>query len=363
MRASTAKNRNLVEPRTPGDKSPDSQPKPAKSRLEKRMRLGSILTLLEKAIAAREGLFDPGHQRALRLFNGFLEGCPELVIDLYGRTLVLHNYAELPEEGESKVQAAQVCLQARLPWLRAVIVKTRNSRRPEEKRGKLLFGEAPDRKVHEEGVWYALDLCMNRDASLYLDTRNLRLWAKTHLRDKTVLNTFAYTGSLGVAALAGGATRVVQMDLNRQFLNLAKSSYSLNGFPIQKGDFMTGDFWNQVSRLKRAGERFDCIFLDPPFYSATPQGVLDLNTDSARLINDGGWLVSVNNALYVSGGDYLQTLDGLCADGYLKIAEFIQAPEDVTGYAETRLGTPVTDPSPFNHSTKMAVLEVKRKRP
>jgi len=36
--------------------------------------------------------------------------------------------------------------------------------------------------------------------------------------------------------------------------------------------------------------------------------VVDLNTDSARLINkvrplinDGGWLVSVNNALYVSG--------------------------------------------------------------
>ena len=324
--------------------------------------------LLEKAIAAREALFDADHKTALRLFNGFLEGCPELVVDLYGRTLVLNNYAQSPEEGLSTVQEAQAWLHGRLPWLRAAIVKTRNSPLAEERGGKLLFGEAPDQKVLENEVWYALDLCLSLDASLYLDTRNLRIWDKAHLRDKTVLNTFAYTGSLGVAALAGGASRVVQTDLKRQFLDIAKTSYRLNGFQIHKEDFWRGDFWNQVSRLKQAGERFDCIFLDPPFFSSTPQGSLDLNTDSARLINkvrplinDGGWLVAINNAIYVSGREYLQTLERLCSDGYLKIAELIPVPEDCTGYPETRVGAPVTDPTPFNHSTKIAVLEVRRK--
>jgi 23S rRNA (cytosine1962-C5)-methyltransferase len=333
------------------------------------MNLQLIPTLLDKAIAARERLFDPEHKAALRLFNGFLEGCPELVVDLYAGTLVLHNYADAPEEGLSMVREAQVYLQSRLPWLRAGIVKTRNSPRAEEKCGKLLFGEAPDRKVQENGVWYALDLCMNQDSSLYLDTRILRQWAKNHLRDTAVLNTFAYTGSLGVAALAGGARRVIQLDLNRQFLNLAKTSYSLNGFPIQKGDFLAGDFWKHVSRLKRAGEFFDCVFIDPPFFSATSQGVLDLNRDSTRLINkvrplvnDGGWLVSINNALYVSGKEYLQALERLCADGFLKIAELIPVPQDFIGYPETRVGVTITDPSPFNHSTKIAVLKVKRKR-
>lgn len=329
----------------------------------------SIPILLEKAIAAREGLFDPGHKAALRLFNGFLEGCPDLVIDLYAGTLVLQNYAEIPEEGVPVIQEALSFLRERLPWLRAGIVKTRNSPLAEEKNGKLLFGEAPDRKVQENGAWYALDLCMHQDAGLYLDTRNLRLWAKEHLLGKTVLNTFAYTGSLGAAALAGGANRVVQMDLSRPFLNLAKTSYTLNGFPIQKKDFLVGDFWILVSRLKRAGEGFDCVFIDPPFFSATSQGRLDLNTDSARLINkvrplvnDGGWLVSINNALYVSGKEYLEALERLSADGYLKITEMIPVPEDFTGYPETRRGLPVTDPSPFNHSTKIAVLEVKRKK-
>jgi len=328
-----------------------------------------IISLLEKATAAREPLFDTGHKTAFRLFNGFTEGCPDLVVDLYARTAVLHNYAERPEQDLPLVDAAKAFLQERFPWLQAGIVKNRNSPSAEEKRGKLLFGEEPDRKVQEQGIWYAVDLRMNRDASLYLDTRYLRQWALQHLGCKTVLNSFAYTGSLGVAAWAGGAKRVVQLDLNQQFLNLAKRSYSLNGFPINKTDFMVGNFWSQVSRFKRAEEGFDCVLVDPPFFSTSSKGSLDLNTDSARLINkvrplvnDGGWLVSVNNALYVSGREYMQRLEGLCADGYLKIAELVPVPEDLIGYAETCTGAPITDPAPFNHSTKMAVLEVRRKR-
>lgn len=328
-----------------------------------------IISLLEKASAAREPLFDAGHMTAFRLFNGFAEGCPDLVVDLYAATAILHNYTERPEQVLPMVHTVQAFLQDRFPWLQAGIVKTRKSASAEEKRGKLLFGEALNRKVLEHGVWYALDLCMNQDTSLYLDTRLLRLWALQHLCGKSVLNTFAYTGSLGVAACAGGAARVVQLDLSRPFLNLAKASYTLNGFPINKADFIVGDFWAQVNRLKRMGERFDCVLLDPPFFSATPKGALDLNTDSSRLINkvrplvnDGGWLVSINNALYVSGREYLETLKALCADGYLKIAELIPVPEDFIGYAQTRTGEPITDPTPFNHSTKIAVLEVKHKK-
>ncbi len=79
------------------------------------------------------------------------------------------------------------------------------------------------------------------------------------------------------------------------------------------------------------------------------------------LINDGGTLVAINNALYVSGAHYMQTLEDLCADGYLQVSELIPVPEDFTGYPGTRSGAPITDPAPFNHSTKIAVLEVRRK--
>ena len=324
--------------------------------------------LLEKALRERAALFDPAHRTALRLFNGFMEGCPDLVIDLYGATAVLYDHRESLSGGAGPTEEAGLYLKERLPWLRAGIVKRRNSPLVQEKRGVLLFGGDPDRKVQEHGVWYALDLTMNRDASLYLDTRLLRQWAIQNLQGKSVLNTFAYTGSLGVAALAGGASRAVQMDLNRGSLNLAKTSYTLNGFPINKADFIVGDFWVEVNRLKRAGAGFDCVFIDPPFFSSTTRGMLDLNRDSARLINkvrplinDGGWLVAINNALYVSGQEYLRTLEALCVDGYLRLEQLIGVPEDLAGYPATRVGKFITDPAPFNHPTKIAVLRVKRK--
>jgi len=328
----------------------------------------SVIPLLANALAARAELFDLKHEAAIRLFNGFAEGCADLVVELYGRTLVFHNQAERPESARPLIHAAQDYLLARLSWVQSVMVKTRHAPTLEEKRGLLTHGATPDRWMREHGVRYAIDLQLNRDPSLYLDTRNLREWAIGHLGGKTVLNTFAYTGSLGVAAMAGKAARVVQLDRNRTFLNIAKTSYTLNGFPIHKSDFVAQDFWPYVSRLRRSGEGFDCVFVDPPFFSLTDKGRVDLVNNSARVINkvrslvkDGGWLVAINNALFVSGMDYMRTLETLCADGYLSIEALIPVPPDCTGYPQTTVTPPLVDPAPFNHSTKIAVLRVRRK--
>jgi 23S rRNA (cytosine1962-C5)-methyltransferase len=332
------------------------------------MKTDSIVLLLETAIAARVELFDERHETAFRLFNGFTEGHPNLVIDLYAKTIVLHNYADQPANGFSAVQTALEFLPARLPWVQTVVVKTRNSPSSEEKRGKLVYGTKPDHKIRENGVWYAIDVMLNRDASFYLDTRNVRVWAKAHLAGKSVLNTFAYTGSLGIAAQAGGAARVVHLDLNRNFLNVAKTSYTLNGFPINKSNFQAGDFWPQINRMKAANERFDCVFLDPPIYSATKKGVVNLAESYTRvinkvrpLINDGGYLVAINNALFYSGKDYLQEIEALCVDGYLTIAEMIPVPVDFIGNLIPPIASAIADPAPFNHSTKIVVMNVRRK--
>jgi len=327
-----------------------------------------IENLLEMALTFRASFFDERHETAFRLFNGFTEGNPDLVVDLYAKTLVLHNYADHPADGLALVRAAQDFFPVRLPWIQAVVVKTRHSQDAVGKRGLVVSGNSPDRKIRENGIWYSIDPLLNRDASFYLDTRNLRLWANRALKDKSALNTFAYTGSLGVAAVAGGASRVVHLDLNRKFLNVAKTSYTLNGFPINKGDFQAGDFWPQINRLKAAGERFDCVFLDPPIYSATSKGVVDIAQSYPRLINKvrplinhDGYLVAINNALFFSGAAYLKEIESLCADGYLAIEDLIPVPEDFTGAPEMPRTAPAADPLPFNHSTKIVLLKVRRK--
>jgi len=325
--------------------------------------------LLTKAISVRFALFDPQHQMPCRLFNGFLEGDSRLVIDLYATTVVLHNYANPPEDGHDMIANAQQVVQTLLPWVQAILLKTRRSSLPTERDGRILAGDRLAQRVREHGVWYAIDLTMNRDTSFYLDTRNLRHWAIHNLKDRSVLNTFAYTGSLGVAAQAGGAARVLQLDLNRQFLNVAKTSYTLNGFPINKADFQAGDFWPQITQLNRKGERFDCVFLDPPFFAASDKGVVDLERNYIKLINkvrplinDGGVLVAINNALFLSGADYMNVLDRVSADGYVQLEDRIPVPEDSAGYPQSRCTMPLIDPSPFNHATKIALLRIRRKK-
>lgn len=328
------------------------------------MTASTAIQLLDQAIASRLTLMDSHHENAFRLFNGFSEAYPSLALDIYASTFLIHDYSDEPNQ--EFINQVGNYIKDKLVWLRAGVLKTRNGETQEQKRGQLIFGEMPDRKIKEHNVWYAIDLTMNRDASFYLDTRNLRKWIIENLKDKSVLNTFAYTGSLGVAALAGGASHVIQTDLNRQFLNLAKDSYSLNGFPVHKQDFIAQDFFPAISRFKTGKQTFDCVIVDPPIFSSTSKGKVDLENESVRLINkvrplinDGGTLISINNGVYVSGKEYMRVLETICKDGYLSIRELIPVPESFIGY--NKIGKPITDPSPFNHSTKIAILDVKRK--
>ncbi len=323
---------------------------------------------LGEALRSREPFREDRHESAFRLFNGFSEGYPDLAIDLYGRTLVINDYAENVLDGVRNMAIARGFYEEHLPWIGAMLWKSRAGTTAEERNGKWLNEVDPDRKVRENGIWYALDLQANRDAGLYLDTRSLRRWLKERMTGARVLNTFAYTGSLGVAAMAGGAARVVQLDLKRAFLNIAKTSCTLNGFPINRSDFITGDFWPVASRLIKADELFDCVIVDPPFFAATAKGVVDLEKNQARVLNkvrpliaDGGCLIAVNNGLYVSGESFMVTLEGLCADGYLTVEETIAVDQDFTTTIDGGGPGKITDPSPFNHSTKIAVLRVRRK--
>ena len=330
--------------------------------------IDSLPQILAAALERRIELIDTRHENAFRLFSGFYEGYPDLVVDLYARTLVIFDYSENPLPSSSIVQIASSLYLKRLPWLRAVILKAHHAAQPEMRRGVVIHGTAPDRHITENGIRYGLDLLLNQDASFYLDTGNLRRWATENLGGKRVLNTFAYTGSLGVAARAGGARQVIHLDANRKFLNLAKASYALNGFPINKADFITGDFWEVTSRLRHSGELYDCVILDPPFFAASKRGRVDLLTESMQLINKvrslvghEGYLAVVNNALFLGGAEFMKTIEDVCSSGYLNLERIIPVPDDVAIPLQNRIQSPPADPAPFNHSTKIVILRVERK--
>ena len=328
--------------------------------------------LLERIFAAVDHRRNAGFTNpadAFRLFTGFYESSVDLVIDRYSGTLVFFNHADPSEALAASLPKIQDALLNRLSGVDCVLVKTRHSADPASRRGIITFGSAPAGEILENGVRYALDLQLNQDASFYLDPRELRSWLKTHSQDWKVLNCFAYTGSLGAAALAGGAAQVVQLDLSSKFLSLARKTYALNGFPVCDANFLIGDFFRISGRLRKECVQYDCVILDAPFFSCSSGSSINIQKDAVRLINkirplvkDGGYLISINNSLYLSGEEYMQTLKIMGEDNFLELTEVIPVPEDITGYPQTIFRRPPLDPTPFNHPTKIAVLKIKKKK-
>lgn len=332
------------------------------------MTTPELIEQFTRALQARAHLLGDSHTNALRLFSGFYEGLPGLAVDFYASTLLLFDFRKSVLPGDTLPEDLQAVCLDQLPQVDCVIRKSRSTENPILKNGQVTFGDTPAAEIREDGTRYALSLLMNQDASFYIDTRLLRHWLKTHSSGQQVLNTFAYTGSLGVAALAGGATRVIQLDRSRKFLELARISCMLNHFDLGKMKLTADDFFTGVSQLKRSGVLFDLVIVDPPYFSVTEKGTVNQVEESTRVINkvrplvrDGGRIVAVNNSLFLAGEEYYRSLSDLCADGYLEIEELIPIPEDVTGYPETVVSQPPVSPAPFNHPTKIAVLRVKRK--
>lgn len=323
-----------------------------------RLRLSFQLRQEEKSLADCE---------AYRLFNGFFEGLPGLVIDRYANTIVIKNHNRQPETQKDSIELIVQFLTNEMPEIDSILLKTRHSNDPEERKGRFLRGQTLPVEIKEHNVHYALDLRLNQDDSFYLDTRNLRTWLRQNSQDKRVLNFFAYTGSLGIAALDGKAAEVLQTDSNNDFLALVERSQKLNRYPDTM-QIWKSDYFKAVSRLKQSNALFDIVILDAPFFSQSRFGGVDLQNENISLINKArplvaheGRMVVINNSLFVPGSQVINEISQLSQSGYLSLDQIIEIPPDITGYPPSIQTAPPTDPTPFNHPTKISILRITRK--
>ena len=314
--------------------------------------------VLLNAFRKRADLAADPDTNAYRLFNGFCEGCRDLSVDRYAETAVIQWMQKRCEADEDeKKQLAECCLR-NVPGVENVLFKNRYAKIADEKKGIMLAGKDPARTIREWGVPYPLDLRLNKDCGFYLDSALLRRWLLRNAAGKRVLNTFAYTGSLGDAAEAGHALSVTQTDLNRNYLRARHSSQ----------EYIFGDFFHVAASLRRSERSFDIILLDPPFFANAGRSArVNQESNSAALVNkirplaaDGGKIVVVNNALFLSGKDFLAQLQTLSGE-YLSLGEIIPVPDSFIGGSSTDSELLPADPAPFNHPTKIIVLDIRRK--
>jgi len=143
------------------------------------------------------------------------------------------------------------------------------------------------------------------DSGLFLDNRIIRQRVFESAREKSVLNLFCYTGSVGVQAALGGASLVINIDMSATYLNWARENHLTNGLEDEtRYQFLRADVLELLEKPKTYGidRCFDLIFLDPPSFSNSSkmQQTLDLVRDHERLIEQSMRLLESDGLLFFS---------------------------------------------------------------
>lgn len=104
-------------------------------------------------------------------------------------------------------------------------------------------------------------------------------------RDVKVLNLFAYTGAMSIAALKEGAS-VVHVDASKGMIDWAKENVKLNHLEDKPIRFLVDDCFKFVKREIRRGNKYDVIIMDPPSYGKGSNGeIFKLEKDLYNLVN------------------------------------------------------------------------------
>jgi 23S rRNA (cytosine1962-C5)-methyltransferase len=286
----------------------------------------SITDNLAAAFTCREQSGQLQNTDALRMFHGPGEACLQsgtlqavlknVSVDRFGE----HAWVTLWEEqGSSKIFECfeqqvreSLCQFLQQHFSSAVLLYRPVKGVPENP--SVLFGTPPAERfnVHEGRAQYLIQLLDAKHPGLFLDHAPLREWLMRNSQGLRVLNTFAYTGSLSVAAGIGGAAHVTTLDLSKATMRWAEANGELNGLSGDSARWIAGDVFEWLPRLKKEigqGKTpvFDMVIMDPPSFSRSDKGAFSTAKDlpqlhalALELLAPGGLLVTSINSAKIS---------------------------------------------------------------
>ena len=269
-----------------------------------------------------------------RLFHGrgqCFEGLEQITIDWLQGQLVI---ALFKEQSEGFVQELEDRLRALAEmdaWNQAKGTAILLQHRYQELAPtQVIWGEENTFPVIEEnGLKYQLELKKNQNMGIFLDMRYGRKWVQENSDGKSVLNLFAYTCGFSVAAIAGGATQVVNLDMAKASLGRGRDNHRLNEHDLSKVKFLGHDIFKSWGKIKKLG-LYDLIIIDPPSFQ---KGSFALTKDYQKilrrlpsLLSETGEVLACVNSPAVST-DFL--IDGMAEEApELKFVERLDNPPE-----------------------------------
>jgi 23S rRNA (guanine2445-N2)-methyltransferase / 23S rRNA (guanine2069-N7)-methyltransferase len=139
--------------------------------------------------------------------------------------------------------------------------------------------------VNEGDLRFVVNLEDRIDTGLFLDHRAVRAYAAEHCKGKRMLNLFAYTCSVSVAAAVGGAKQTTSVDLSNTYLDWGKKNFEANGLDPAKHRFIRDDATRWIARDRNS---YDWIFINPPTFSRSKmsKGDFNIHKDHGSLIEN-----------------------------------------------------------------------------
>ncbi len=257
--------------------------------------------VLAAAVAheARAALLDPVDTDAYLWIDRHHDGFPNVRVERLGQVALVLSYAD-----EIAAMPAR-WIDAWNDTLGLAAIYEQPRRRDGGGAARLVSGQPHERfEVRELGCRYLIDLTASATSSgLFLDQRETRReLLASDLRDRTVLNVFAHTGSLSVAAAVAGA-ETLSLDLSKRYLDWAAENLRLNGLDPDDHDAIFGDALEWMERLAKRGRTFDLVLVDPPSTSTTRRrggARWAVDRDLHSLVERGARLVAPGGQLFVS---------------------------------------------------------------
>jgi len=222
----------------------------------------------------------PPSQPRHRLFHGRGKTVPALewlTVDCFAPVLVATVFRS---QDKTTLQELENCLTARLNDLGCdtLVIQHRYDGKADNV---LVCGELPESPLaKEDGLVYKLDFQRGQNLGFFADMAQGRRWIRERAEGKKVLNLFSFTCSFSVAALAGGAESVVNIDLSDPALRLGQQNHGLNGFENARVHYLPHNIFRSWKKLHSLG-RYDIIVIDPP---SAQKGSFMVEKDYARVL-------------------------------------------------------------------------------
>ncbi|MGB3802133.1 MAG: class I SAM-dependent rRNA methyltransferase [Lewinella sp.] len=251
-----------------------------------------------------------------RLVHGENDGLPGLVVDIYAGVAVIKLYTPAWYPYLDTIYP----LVMRTAKVNTAVLRLARVVTPQEGYGDgdLLAGELPDPEItfREHNIRFYANVREGHKTGFFLDHRHNRKRVGELAEGQDVLDVFSYAGGFSVHALAGGAYRVVSLDISGPALEVARRNVALNFGEDPRHEILEGDAFQELEQIARRREEFGVVVVDPPSFAKREKevrGALDayrrINTLAIPLVKPGGTLVAASCSARVSAEDFFATVE------------------------------------------------------